>query len=281
MNFLGPIPSTLFTYVAVAAGALTIIAYILKMRRRRFEVPFSALWRRVLEQRDANSLWKQLKRWMSLLLALALLALLLIAALDPTLGGIPKDARSVVVLLDASASMKASDGAAADSEPAEARMEAAKRRARDLIDSMGDIIRKQIENFDKKVEVSETGTVLTAGDGIARVYGLASAQAGELLIFEGAGGEKVEGMVLNLEEDNVGVALLGRFESIREGDVVRRTGRIVEVAVGEELIGRVVNAIGVPVDGGSRARRARRRRLLCRRRRRAGGSGFRGRCGPH
>ncbi len=115
---------------------------------------------------------------------------------------------------------------------------------------ISDIIRKQIENYDKKVEVSETGTVLTAGDGIARVYGLASAQAGELLIFEGAGGEKVEGMVLNLEEDNVGVALLGNFQVIREGDVVRRTGRIVEVAVGEELIGRVVNAIGQPVDGG-------------------------------
>jgi F-type H+-transporting ATPase subunit alpha len=115
---------------------------------------------------------------------------------------------------------------------------------------ISDIIRKQIENYDKKVEVSETGTVLTAGDGIARVYGLASAQAGELLIFEGAGGEKVEGMVLNLEEDNVGVALLGNFQAIREGDTVRRTGRIVEVAVGEELIGRVVNAIGQPVDGG-------------------------------
>ena len=115
---------------------------------------------------------------------------------------------------------------------------------------ISDIIRKQIENYDKKVEVTETGSVLTAGDGIARVYGLASAQAGELLIFEGAGGEKVEGMVLNLEEDNVGVALLGKYEAIREGDVVRRTGRIVEVAVGEELVGRVVNAIGVPIDGG-------------------------------
>jgi len=115
---------------------------------------------------------------------------------------------------------------------------------------ISDIIRKQIENYDKKVEVTETGTVLTAGDGIARVYGLSSAMAGELLEFEGAGGEKVEGMVLNLEEDNVGVALLGKFEAIREGDVARRTGRIVEVPVGDELIGRVVNAIGQPVDGG-------------------------------
>jgi F-type H+/Na+-transporting ATPase subunit alpha len=115
---------------------------------------------------------------------------------------------------------------------------------------ISDIIRKQIENYDKKVEVTETGTVLTAGDGIARVYGLSNAMAGELLEFEGAGGEKVEGMVLNLEEDNVGVALLGKFEAIREGDVARRTGRIVEVPVGDELIGRVVNAIGQAIDGG-------------------------------
>src|SRR6187551_1189225 len=115
---------------------------------------------------------------------------------------------------------------------------------------ISDIIRKQIENYDKKVEVTETGTVLTAGDGIARVYGLSSALAGELLEFEGAGGETVQGMVLNLEEDNVGVALLGKFESVREGDTVKRTGRIVEVPVGEELLGRVVNAMGFPIDGG-------------------------------
>ncbi|HEY0190280.1 MAG TPA: F0F1 ATP synthase subunit alpha [Kofleriaceae bacterium] len=115
---------------------------------------------------------------------------------------------------------------------------------------ISDIIRKQIENYDKKVSVTETGTVLTAGDGIARVYGLAGALAGELLEFEGEGGQKVNGMVLNLEEDNVGVALLGRFESVREGDTVRRTNRIVEVPVGEELLGRVVNAIGQPIDGG-------------------------------
>src|SRR5512146_2588386 len=115
---------------------------------------------------------------------------------------------------------------------------------------ISDIIRKQIENYDKKVSVTETGTVLTAGDGIARVYGLSGALAGELLEFEGAGGEVVQGMVLNLEEDNVGVALLGKFESVREGDTVKRTGRIVEVAVGEELLGRVVNAMGQPIDGG-------------------------------
>lgn len=115
---------------------------------------------------------------------------------------------------------------------------------------ISDIIRKQIENYGQKVSVTETGTVLTAGDGIARVHGLTGALAGELLEFEGAGGTKVAGMVLNLEEDNVGVALLGQFESIREGDTVKRTGRIVEVPVGEELLGRVVNAMGVPVDGG-------------------------------
>ncbi len=114
---------------------------------------------------------------------------------------------------------------------------------------ISDIIRKQIENYDKRVQVTETGSVLTAGDGIARVHGLSGALAGELLEFEGTGG-KVPGMVLNLEEDNVGVAILGRFETIKEGDTVRRTGKIVEVPVGEELIGRVVNATGQAIDGG-------------------------------
>src|ERR1700709_2585459 len=106
---------------------------------------------------------------------------------------------------------------------------------------ISDIIRKQIENYDKKVSVTETGTVLTAGggtatrpvrragDGSARVCGLSGGRAGELLEFEGAGGEKVAGMVLNLEEDNVGVALLGRYEIIREGDTVRRPGQRAEV----------------------------------------------------
>ncbi len=115
---------------------------------------------------------------------------------------------------------------------------------------ISDIIRKQIEDYDARVEVTETGTVLTAGDGIARVYGLAGAMAGELLEFHGADGHVVAGMVLNLEEDNVGAALLGQFEAIREGDTVKRTGRIVQVPVGDELIGRVVNALGEPIDGG-------------------------------
>ncbi len=126
---------------------------------------------------------------------------------------------------------------------------------------ISDIIRKQIENYDKKVSVTETGTVLTCGDGIARVYGLSGALAGELLEFEGGGGVTVQGMVLNLEEDNVGVALLGQFESIREGDTVKRTGRIVEVPVGEELLGRVVNAMGFPIDGGKALTGAKRRQV--------------------
>ena len=113
-------------------------------------------------------------------------------------------------------------------------------------EEISQIIRKQIESYDQKVSVIETGTVLEAGDGIARVYGLAGAMAGELLEF-GHGG--VVGLVLNLEEDNVGVALLGEYEEIREGDTVKRTGKIVEVPVGDELVGRVVNALGIPIDG--------------------------------
>jgi len=115
---------------------------------------------------------------------------------------------------------------------------------------ISDIIRKQIENYDQKVSVTETGTVLTAGDGIARIYGLSGAMAGEMIEVIGTGGEIVQGMVLNLEEDNVGVALLGKFEAIKEGDTARRTGRIVEVPVGDELLGRVVNSVGLPIDGG-------------------------------
>ncbi len=112
-------------------------------------------------------------------------------------------------------------------------------------EEVSQIIRKEIEGFDQKVAVRETGTVLEAGDGIARVYGLEAAMAGELLDF----GHNVVGLVLNLEEDNVGVALLGNFEEVREGDTVKRTGKIAEVPVGDALIGRVVNALGVPIDG--------------------------------
>src|SRR5882757_4109558 len=112
-------------------------------------------------------------------------------------------------------------------------------------EEISQIIRKEIEGFDQKVAIAETGTVLEAGDGIARVYGLESAMAGELLDF----GHGVVGLVLNLEEDNVGAVLLGNFEAVRAGDVVKRTGKIAQVPVGEALIGRVVNALGVPIDG--------------------------------
>ena len=111
-------------------------------------------------------------------------------------------------------------------------------------EEISNIIKQQIAGYDKAVDVMETGTVLTLGDGIARIYGLDSAMAGELVEFPGG----VVGMVLNLEEDNVGVAIFGSDTGIKEGDTVKRTGRIVEVPVGPALIGRVVNALGQPVD---------------------------------
>jgi F-type H+-transporting ATPase subunit alpha len=113
------------------------------------------------------------------------------------------------------------------------------------IEEISSIIKDQIENYDKRVEVEETGTVISVGDGIARIYGLESAQAGELLEFP----HGVFGMVLNLEEDNVGAALLGDDTKIVEGDEVKRTGRITDVPVGPELLGRVVNPLGQPIDG--------------------------------
>jgi F-type H+-transporting ATPase subunit alpha len=112
-------------------------------------------------------------------------------------------------------------------------------------EEISQVIRKEIEGFDQKVAISETGTVLEAGDGIARVYGLENAMAGELLDF----GKNVVGLVLNLEEDNVGVVLLGDFQTVREGDTVKRTGKIAQVPVGSALVGRVVNALGIPIDG--------------------------------
>jgi len=112
-------------------------------------------------------------------------------------------------------------------------------------EEISEIIKKQIKEYGKEVEVSETGTIISIGDGIARIYGLAGAMAGELLEFPGG----VSGMVLNLEEDNVGAAILGEFAEIKEGDTVKRTGRITEVPVGDALIGRVVNGIGQPIDG--------------------------------
>jgi F-type H+-transporting ATPase subunit alpha len=108
-----------------------------------------------------------------------------------------------------------------------------------------DILRREIREYDREIDVAETGSVLMAGDGIARVYGLENCLAGELVEF--ANGEP--GMVLNLEEDNVGVAVMAESHAIREGDIVKRTGRIIEVPVGEALLGRVVDAMGQPIDG--------------------------------
>ncbi|OEU69052.1 MAG: F0F1 ATP synthase subunit alpha [Desulfuromonadales bacterium C00003093] len=107
------------------------------------------------------------------------------------------------------------------------------------------IIKKQIENFGREVEVSETGNIISVGDGIARIHGLDKAMSGELLEFPGG----VMGVVLNLEEDNVGAAILGDSEHIKEGDLVKRTERIVQVPVGDALVGRVVNGIGISIDG--------------------------------
>jgi F-type H+-transporting ATPase subunit alpha len=112
-------------------------------------------------------------------------------------------------------------------------------------EEISQIIKKQIASYEKTVEVMETGSVLTVGDGIARVYGLEGAMAGELVEFPG----ELMGMVLNLEQDNVGVAIFGNDQKIREGDTVKRTGRIIDVQVGPALVGRVVNALGQPVDG--------------------------------
>ncbi len=112
-------------------------------------------------------------------------------------------------------------------------------------EEISQIIKEQITDYDKKVELSETGVVLSVGDGIARIYGLEKAMAMELVEFPGG----ILGLVLNLEEDNVGVALMGEDTTIKEGDIVKRTGRIAEVPVGEAVLGRVVDATGAPLDG--------------------------------
>jgi F-type H+-transporting ATPase subunit alpha len=107
------------------------------------------------------------------------------------------------------------------------------------------ILKSQLSSFEKKLDVSETGTVITVGDGVAKVYGLEKAMAGELVDFGGG----VSGMVLNLEDESVGIAILGDDTQIKEGSTVKRTNKIVQVPVGEELCGRVVNALGIPIDG--------------------------------
>src|SRR3972149_11191622 len=110
---------------------------------------------------------------------------------------------------------------------------------------ISEIIKKQVSGFESTVDISEVGTVIMVGDGIARVYGLEKVMYGELLEFP----HGVYGIAFNLEEDNVGAELFGESSEIKEGDIVKRTKRLMEVPVGDKLIGRVVNALGQPIDG--------------------------------
>jgi F-type H+/Na+-transporting ATPase subunit alpha len=112
-------------------------------------------------------------------------------------------------------------------------------------DEITSILRQEIENYGKAMDVSETGSVISVGDGIARVHGLERVMSGELISFP----HGVSGIAMNLEEDQVGAVLLGEYTEIKEGDEVKRTGRIMSVPVGKAMIGRVVNALGVPIDG--------------------------------
>ena len=112
-------------------------------------------------------------------------------------------------------------------------------------EEISSVIKDQIKRYASELEVSDVGTVIQVADGIARVHGLENAMQGELLEFPG----EVYGMVLNLEEDNVGAVLLGSQKNINEGDTVKTTGRVVEVPVGDVMLGRVVNALGQPIDG--------------------------------
>src|SRR3954452_23803903 len=111
-------------------------------------------------------------------------------------------------------------------------------------DEITKILKEQIANFDSTVTTDEVGTVISLGDGIARVHGLDKVMAGELLAFP----HNVAGLAMNLEEDQVGVVLMGEYAEIEEGDEVKRTGRILSVPVGDALIGRVVNSLGQPID---------------------------------
>src|SRR6202165_2442337 len=112
-------------------------------------------------------------------------------------------------------------------------------------DEITSILRQEIENYERAIDVSEVGSVISVGDGIARIHGLEKVMAGELIQFP----HDVAGIAMNLEEDQVGAVLLGDYTVIKEGDEVRRTGRIMSVPVGDEMIGRVVNALGAPIDG--------------------------------
>ena len=112
-------------------------------------------------------------------------------------------------------------------------------------DEVSAILREQLSNFKSEAELEEVGTVLQVGDGIARIYGLTKVQSGELVEFDNG----LQGIVLNLEEDNVGVVLLGASDEIKEGDTIKRTNTIASINVGEGMLGRVVNTLGIPMDG--------------------------------
>ena len=112
-------------------------------------------------------------------------------------------------------------------------------------DEVSAILRQQLAGFKSESELEEVGTVLQVGDGIARVYGLTKVQSGELVEFDGG----LQGIVLNLEEDNVGVVLLGQSDEVKEGDTVKRTNKIASIKVGEGMLGRVVDTLGNPIDG--------------------------------
>ncbi|MEP7235416.1 MAG: F0F1 ATP synthase subunit alpha, partial [Ignavibacteriota bacterium] len=114
-------------------------------------------------------------------------------------------------------------------------------------DEVSAILRQQLTGFDKEVDVYDVGTVLQVGDGVARVYGLSKVMAGELIEFP----NKVFGMALNLEEDNVGAVLFGDETLVKEGDIVKRTGRVASMPVSDTMLGRVINPLGVPIDGGA------------------------------
>ena len=111
------------------------------------------------------------------------------------------------------------------------------------------VLKQEIAGFEQNVKVSEVGTIVEVGDGIARIYGLRNAMAGELLEFENG----VMGQVFNLEEDSIGAVIFGNYLEIKEGETVKSTGRLLEVAVGDAVVGRVVNPLGQPIDGGGPA----------------------------
>src|SRR5258707_10437511 len=119
------------------------------------------------------------------------------------------------------------------------------------------ILKNEIANFEQQLQVSEVGTVIEVGDGIARIYGLRNAMASELLEFQNG----VMGQVFNLEEDSIGAVVFGDYLSIKEGDTVKSTGRLLEVPVGDAVIGRVVSPLGVPLDGGPAITSTQTRRL--------------------